>query len=919
MYLTRVRAESWRALRDAVELAELSPGLNVVHGPNETGKSTLMDAICRGFFDRHKTAGVAMLGRRPWGTELGPRVAVDFAVGDDRYRLEKRFLDGASTVLHRLLDGGGMEKLAENQRADDRLLELASGRAAPAGLTKPEHWGLCQILWAGQGEATRLAVGDDQQARLREALRVTLDAGPAAAVEAEVRRRYDAVFTPEGKVRSGRHRPELAKLGEELAAADAEAARLAAERSAADRAADDLRSALADRDAAAAVAVAAKVALAAATDRQVATAEAAATYQRLAGESAAAKAAWRSLNDAAGAIRTADEAAAAGRRAAVAAEAAHATAVDAAGVTAARLAAATVAREAARDRLAAVDEAGKAAARRATFLACGDDAAAVASRLAGIAVATADLAAAAARRAGLRAPTADQMDALRRLDRRRQDVHVRLDAASLTVTVEPARPLDVRLEVDGVADPAGRRIGAPESVRATSRMAIDIAGVGRVLVRAGASDAGAMAAELGRLDGQWAAAVAPFAAADLPALEQLGAELAAVEQAVTHLRGTLAGAGDPAALAGRAADLAEQRQSLLADDPALADAGGDAAAAKAAVAQMRVDRQPLKGVEKAAEAALSSAQDEAARAGSAATAAVAGRDKARAVADERDGEAGRLRRADGLDDAARAAGLSAALDAADAAGQRLSAVPEPAAEAADRDVAAHRRRVADADAALATAEQRVGHLRGRVGQTEAAGLYSQWAAAAERAEGVRARLARARLDADAVKLLRATVDRHRQRVFEAVLDPVRERVTATMGRVAGPRYDRVDFDDRLQPAGVRPTGVRPAGAGVGGAVGGAVAATLDDLSFGTREQLMLLVRLALAGLLSRSAGRQCVILDDPLVNADPGRQAAALALLSEAAVETQVIVFTCHPHAYDVAGAKRFDLAALAAAARPVA
>ena len=46
MYLTRWRVESWRTLRDAVDLAELSPGLAVIDGPNETGKSTLLDAVC---------------------------------------------------------------------------------------------------------------------------------------------------------------------------------------------------------------------------------------------------------------------------------------------------------------------------------------------------------------------------------------------------------------------------------------------------------------------------------------------------------------------------------------------------------------------------------------------------------------------------------------------------------------------------------------------------------------------------------------------------------------------------------------------------------------------------------------------------------------------------------------------------------
>ena len=96
-------------------------------------------------------------------------------------------------------------------------------------------------------------------------------------------------------------------------------------------------------------------------------------------------------------------------------------------------------------------------------------------------------------------------------------------------------------------------------------------------------------------------------------------------------------------------------------------------------------------------------------------------------------------------------------------------------------------------------------------------------------------------------------------------------------------------------------------------------AEIEDLSFGTREQLMFLVRLSLGRLLSRAKelGRQCVILDDPLVNTDPARQRAALRIIEEAATETQVIVFTCHPTSYVTDAARRFDLEAIVEASRP--
>ena len=103
MFLRSIRVESWRAIRDAVELAELSPGINIVHGPNETGKSTILDAICRGFFDRHRTA--SMRNRQPWGTSLGPAVDIEFQISEQRWQLRKQFLDAESCELRRLHNG----------------------------------------------------------------------------------------------------------------------------------------------------------------------------------------------------------------------------------------------------------------------------------------------------------------------------------------------------------------------------------------------------------------------------------------------------------------------------------------------------------------------------------------------------------------------------------------------------------------------------------------------------------------------------------------------------------------------------------------------------------------------------------------------------------------------------------------------
>jgi len=66
-------------------------------------------------------------------------------------------------------------------------------------------------------------------------------------------------------------------------------------------------------------------------------------------------------------------------------------------------------------------------------------------------------------------------------------------------------------------------------------------------------------------------------------------------------------------------------------------------------------------------------------------------------------------------------------------------------------------------------------------------------------------------------------------------------------------------------------------------------------SRGLAEQVYLAIRLGLAGEFARRAEPIPVILDDILVNFDPGRRAGAVRLILEFAREQQVLLFSCHP------------------------
>lgn len=75
----------------------------------------------------------------------------------------------------------------------------------------------------------------------------------------------------------------------------------------------------------------------------------------------------------------------------------------------------------------------------------------------------------------------------------------------------------------------------------------------------------------------------------------------------------------------------------------------------------------------------------------------------------------------------------------------------------------------------------------------------------------------------------------------------------------------------------------------------------DLLSAGAKASLGLAVRLAMARWFLEGRGG-FVFLDDPLVDLDPDRQKAAAAMLRHFAEEKQVIVLTCHPGHAEVLG-----------------
>jgi hypothetical protein len=189
------------------------------------------------------------------------------------------------------------------------------------------------------------------------------------------------------------------------------------------------------------------------------------------------------------------------------------------------------------------------------------------------------------------------------------------------------------------------------------------------------------------------------------------------------------------------------------------------------------------------------------------------------------------------------------------------------------------RRVAEGAAqALRRAEDEFREVTARLDLLGEKGLYDALQEAAGEHERLREENGAVVRRAGAARVLYETMVAERDTARRAYAAPLREEIV----RLAGYVFDeslRVELDEELRIA-TRTLGGRTL--------------AFQDLSAGAREQLSLIGRLACARLVDPADGVP-VIFDDTLGHSDPARLEGMGALLAKAGETNQVIVLTCTP------------------------
>lgn len=168
-------------------------GIVVIEGPNEIGKSTLLEAFDMLLDPRAKATSQskAVKALKPVDRDAGPRVEAEFTVGSYRVRFAKQWLRGAATELEILEP---VREQLTGEAAQHRLDGILA-----ASLDRP-LWDALRFTQAG--ELGQMALTDS--AVLTEALDgasgVELHAADGAPLLGRVEAEYLRYYTPTGRV-----------------------------------------------------------------------------------------------------------------------------------------------------------------------------------------------------------------------------------------------------------------------------------------------------------------------------------------------------------------------------------------------------------------------------------------------------------------------------------------------------------------------------------------------------------------------------------------------------------------------------------------------------------------------------------------------------------------------------------------------
>lgn len=881
MIVKRIEVRNWRGLRDR-HAFEFDQGINLLVGKNEAGKSTLFEALQRVLFDRHGTEDQKVKDIRPLGTSLAPEAEVTVRAKGSRYRIRKRFLDSAESVFWVERDGS-WEREHEGDRADEEARQLVEGDVPGRGATKVEHRGIGQALWYLQRESP---VPEQQwNEAVQQGLEGVLDVSASGPVEKRILNRvaeaYGQHWTP--KLGDLSVNSPLSRLKEEVGSLEAE---LSDVRSRLEQA-DELRGELED--------------LAVQREQYEQAREDAETRREkiraqlddakeleelrrdLGQELDEAERRLEATQDDLDTLEELDEEL---EEIEGELEAARKARSDARHQAEVALKSAKAARRRRREELEperreAVEQIDALRdLRRAIELRerCED----LEDELEEVREARAELEQTNSELRDLHAPSADEMAEYREAASERAVVEARMEASAIRVAFDfdEAPEITSRPDAQIEQDEASFLVTEPTVFSVGELGSVAVEGVGPTLedLRDRTRELRATLADMEER----------FGAEDQDHVEEIFQRRESLERKVGQLRDRIEELGDEEELEDELARVennlqeAEDGSEILSDDQreltgealdqAIDDLEGRRDELASAIEEAETEEEEAAGRH---EELSGAAQERASDVSSLEARLKEKRNRISQVIDEYGTRSG-------LED--EHSDREATLE------ERRSALAEVEDEFEEKvlhpreeleKIGAEIQEIEEDDQEL---KERIAGIQGRIYEVADQELYARAGDLEAKLDEKRRRLDVLRTRAEGAKLAKQLLDALEEERRETLAGPVNEKVERWIQVLTDKRYDQLHVDQDLHPSAVRHTRY---GAPLG----------VEQLSFGTQEQVVVLFRLAIGTVLGEDE-RQLVILDDRLVNADTVRTRRFCDILEDAASSCQILLATCTESRY---------------------
>ncbi len=190
------------------QITGINDQLNIVSGPNEMGKSTILSALRAAFFSRYSSLAQD-IKRLQNSQNLGaPVVKVEFDVNGERYQIRKQFVKQRLAELY-FPDG----RIFRGDAAEDELQRLISfGDSGGVGGQSADMWNL---FWVEQGKSfSPISVSD----KARSSLHAALESEVGTVLGGRRGRELPRIFSDQRNeyvTATGRERGEFKKLGQD--------------------------------------------------------------------------------------------------------------------------------------------------------------------------------------------------------------------------------------------------------------------------------------------------------------------------------------------------------------------------------------------------------------------------------------------------------------------------------------------------------------------------------------------------------------------------------------------------------------------------------------------------------------------------------------------------------------------------------